>query len=389
MQKWRRYTAWLLWLGLVLVLHAWMGLELSDTLEQWRHTPPDAIAPAEVRVVELLKPAAPSMPATRSLPTAAVSAPQAPALSLPDPPLALASEPALASDSHHEQSTEMPVASELAKMAAKTATLQGPSADVEKPLPVSAEDVWPPSFRIQYKLEGNYKGHFTGQAYIVWLRDADRYRVELDVQVGALLSHHLMSEGRLSMTGLIPERFAENRRLLFQRKKQQLRFEPSPEAPQSIAVLLPDGTRRTPTVGVQDPASQFVQLAWLFATQPNRLEQGNRLSFPLASFKRSDIWTYQMGETVMVQTPLGEVAAIHAKPQREVEPMSGNLQVELWFAPSLRFLPVRMRVQDAQGGQADMMIEGLPQLLGAVKLHAHHEPKASDLTATQSQFIKE
>ena len=96
-----------------------------------------------------------------------------------------------------------------------------------------------------------------------------------------------------------------------------------------------------------------------------------------------------MGETVMVQTPLGEVAAIHAKPQREVEPMSGNLQVELWFAPSLRFLPVRMRVQDAQGAQADMMIEGLPQLLGAVKLHAYHEPKASDLTAPQSQFMKE
>lgn len=378
---WRRYRAWAGWLALVLLMHIWAGQELGKALEAWRHTPPEPEKPASVKVVDVIKPSAPPLaPARPAAPT--MSSPKA----ISNPPADINPRLPVASNHNALASAASSTMAHVGSHAPEITTASAPVASeasvaqTSQPDPaasVSAQEVWPPSFRIQYKLEGNYKGHFTGQAYIVWLRDADRYRVELDVQVGALLSHHLMSEGRLSMTGLIPERFAENRRLLFQRKKQQLQFEPTPHEPQAITVLLPDGTRRAPAVGVQDPASQFVQLAWLFATQPQLLAQGQHMSFPLASFRRSDVWTYQVGETVMVQTPLGEVAATHAKPQREVEPMPGNLQVELWFAPSLRFLPVRLRVQDGNQAQADMMIDGLPQLLGPVKLRAAQHQSAS------------
>ena len=378
---WRRYRTWAVWLVCVILVHIWAGQELGKALDAWRHTPPEPDKPANIQVVDLIKPSAPPLAPTP--PTApAPSPPQG----LSSPPAEITPSPPVASNPEVLASAASSAMADAGAMTSDITTASGPAASMSSVTPtsrpdpaasVSAQEVWPPSFRIQYKLEGHYKGHFTGQAYIVWLRDADRYRVELDVQVGALLSHHLMSEGRLSMTGLIPERFAENRRLLFQRKKQQLQFEPTPHEPQAITVLLPDGTRRAPAVGVQDPASQFVQLAWLFATQPQLLAQGQHMSFPLASFRRSDVWTYQVGETVMVQTPLGEVAATHAKPQREVEPMPGNLQVELWFAPSLRFLPVRLRVQDGNQAQADMMIDGLPQLLGPVKLRAVQPQPAS------------
>jgi hypothetical protein len=114
-------------------------------------------------------------------------------------------------------------------------------------------------------------------------------------------------------------------------------------------------------VGTQDSASQFVQLAWLFSTNPTPVQAGDKVSFPLALSRRSDQWSYVVGEPETVDTPAGPVQAIHARPQRELDPLRRDLIAEVWFAPALQYLPVRMQVIVDADTFAMMVMDGLPE----------------------------
>ena len=58
--------------------------------------------------------------------------------------------------------------------------------------------------------------------------------------------------------------------------------------------------------------------------------------------------------------PVGEVAAVRVRPRREPRP-GGDLTAEIWVAPTLQNLPVRILIrQDAQTF-VDLLLERLPQ----------------------------
>ena len=48
---------------------------------------------------------------------------------------------------------------------------------------------------------------------------------------------------------------------------------------------------------MQDTASQFVQLTYLFSTQPELLRVGNIVDFPLALPRTMDSYAYEVVET--------------------------------------------------------------------------------------------
>ena len=130
------------------------------------------------------------------------------------------------------------------------------------------------------------------------------------------------------------------------------------------SITLANGTRvlRTPGMGldeVQDTASQFVQLVWLFRSQPQRLAVGQSVEFTLAFPRRVLRWTYDVVERTSVPTPAGDVEAFHVKPPRDAT--GGDWTTEMWFAPALQYLPVRLLIrQDAQT-YVDLAMEGLPE----------------------------
>ena len=67
-----------------------------------------------------------------------------------------------------------------------------------------------------------------------------------------------------------------------------------------------------------------------------------------------------MLETETLATPAGPVAAAHVKPRREAKPGS-DLTAEVWVAPSLQYLPVRILIRQDAEATLDLLIEGLPQ----------------------------
>jgi hypothetical protein len=124
-------------------------------------------------------------------------------------------------------------------------------------------------------------------------------------------------------------------------------------------VLLSNGKQLARVEGMQDAASQFVQLTWLFTTQPQLLRVGQRIELPLALPGYIDLWSYEVIEQVELATPFGPLPTFHLRPRREWRP-NRDLVADAWFAPTLQYLPVRMLIRQDEATYVDMMLDGLP-----------------------------
>jgi hypothetical protein len=219
---------------------------------------------------------------------------------------------------------------------------------------------WPASTRMSYELTGNYRGEVNGSAQVEWIRAGARYQVHVDLVVGPsavpLISRRMSSDGEITAEGLVPRRYDQDTKVILrERRRQTIVFEPG-------TVVLANGDRRDAVPGVQDTASQFVQLTYVFSTRPELLRIGGSVDIPLALPNRVDVWTYDVVDEEQLATPFGPLPSIHLKPRRA--PRAGELRIEFWFAPQLRYLPVRVRIEQDPETYIDLMISKRPEMGG-------------------------
>ncbi|MEO7710865.1 MAG: hypothetical protein ABIS28_20175, partial [Caldimonas sp.] len=178
-------------------------------------------------------------------------------------------------------------ASDVERMATTLATTR-PASGVASGEPFD----WPASTRVTFALTGNYRGEVTGNAQVEWIKVGSRYQVNLDFLVGPefapIIARRMRSEGDLTAEGLTPNRYDEDTQAIFrERRRVSVMFEPD-------AVVLANGDRRERLRGVQDTASQFVQMSFLFATRPDLLRVGGSVEVPLALPRNVDRWIYDV-----------------------------------------------------------------------------------------------
>ncbi len=305
----------------------------------------------DISFVRELQPAAPepvsvaAAPPRRKRLASALPGPATAASAVPDEPLPSTLMPLLPDPDAPLASGEIPLLSDEPLPAVLTLAPGAPPFD------------WPPSTRLRYALTGHYRGPVQGQAQVEWLREGNRYQVRVDVSIGPsfapLMSRQAVSEGLLTPEGLRPSRYDEQTRIaLLEPRRLSIHLD-------ADAVRLPDGTLRTRPDGVQDSASQFVQLTWLFTLQPERLRAGQSVELPLALPRSVMPWIYDVIGPETLDTPFGPLETVHVKPRREAAP-GQDLTAEVWIAPTLQYLPVRILIrQDAQT-HMDLMVDSLP-----------------------------
>ncbi len=376
MQRPARRAAFLAVLFVVALLHAAGTRELADRMiDIDSNAMPERIAVAYVRTIDVVKPpgvaplaaapAAPPAPAARTprRPKRAASAVDdgerlvadaaQPAASAPDTSVEPAAIAAAASAA--EPARDRTAASEPAASAVASAT--APADAASSPVPGAFD--WPASTRVSYVLTGNYRGEVSGQAQVEWVRLGARYQVNLDLSVGPqfapIISRRMTSEGRIDESGLVPDRYDEDTQIVFRdRRRMSVVFEPD-------VVVLANGQRRQRLPGVQDTASQFIQLMYRFATQPDLLRVGGSIDIPLAVPRGMDSWTYDVVEEQLLDTPFGLLPAFHLVPRRPGR-KNGELTAEIWIAPELRYLPVRIRIEQDAATFLDLMIAKKPEM---------------------------
>ena len=364
----------------VLAVHGWLTDELADrmvSLDPAKAMPP-RIEVAYVRELELAPPPAvapappPAPPKPQRRPRAAKPAASAPVAASAEPVAQAVPEPA------PEPEPVIPPPPEPAPLlAAVPEVAASASASAPEPAPASVPPLaaapqpaaasgalpfeWPASTRLSYKLSGNVRGEVHGDAQVEWVRQGNRYQVHLDLTVGIpiapMITRRMSSDGELTELGLAPRRYDEDTKVMFaNRRRLTMLFEPD-------AVLMPNGERRPRFPGTQDTASQFVQLSWIFTTRPELLRTGNTVDFALALPRSVDRWVYDVLEEEPVATSFGAVNAFHLKPRRVSRP-GGELIAEVWFAPQLRYLPARIRIEQDRETFIDLVLSRRPELAG-------------------------
>jgi hypothetical protein len=211
-------------------------------------------------------------------------------------------------------------------------------------------DQWPADTRLTYKVGGYFRGDISGDAQVQWLRVGDKYEVTVDISIGVLANTKMTSQGEIRTDGLHPLAYEEGGR----------------GAPRRVmmadsGIVFSNGNTLQRPQGLQDTASQFVELAQQFASGRTLLGVGNSVSFPMARPGAVDYWTYDVTEKVTLNTPkLGAIEAFHLKPRPLAAPR-GNITAEMWFAPSLQHLPVRIRIAMGEAVYLDLLVDKIEQ----------------------------
>jgi hypothetical protein len=230
-------------------------------------------------------------------------------------------------------------AAQAASAAASEATAEAPSLDD-----------WPTDTRLTYRLSGSFRGPLFGDARVQWQREGDRYQVRLDIRIQVFGTQVLTSQGEVTPEGLVPREYEELR----PRKRRTARIGDQ-------VVTLDNGRTLPRPPGVQDTASQFVELTHRFATGKERLEVGRTMAVWLARPGGVDRWIYDIVEREILQTPtLGPGVAFHLKP-RPIPHARGNIMAEMWFAPNLLYLPVRIKVTMGDEAYLDLLVDHIEQ----------------------------
>lgn len=310
----------------------WIAAD-APAVTRGKPAPPAASGPRPVTRTATPK-AMPSPPPTPS-PAAAVTAAEAPS----------AETPALATDA----STPVDMAqapAPLPELEAANATPAPPAAEppTAASLPKAAP---PPSAHLDYDVQGTAKGiRYQASGELHWTVKDGRYDARMEVKMFLLGSRVQTSVGTLGPEGLRPERFADIRRgeraAHFERDSGRIRF--SSNAPK--AELQP---------GAQDRLSLFLQLAALLQARPGK--EGEVLSFQVAGTGGAEVWRFEVGPEETLALPAGEIVA--RRVVRHPRDPHDTL-VEMWFAPSLQHLPVRLRLTQANGDVADQLLRQLP-----------------------------
>ena len=361
-------------LALVLAVHGWLARELADRIADINKDTAtvERIEVAYVRDMALSAPvaAAPAAPppapaaprvARKPVPKPAkpASAPEPAAAPVEPPEPVLAAAP-VAPEPVPEVPAPDPVPAPEPLLAANAAASAPPEA-ASAPAPAAFD--WPLSTRVSYLLTGNYRGEVSGSAQVEWIRSGSRYQVHLDLVVGPsaapLITRRMSSDGEITAEGLSPRRYQQDTKVVLrERRNLVVNFEPG-------SVVLANGDRRDSVPGVQDTASQFVQLMYVFSTRPELLRTGNAVGIPLALPHKVDVWTYDVVGEEVLAAPFGPLPTIHLKPRRALVPKVGELSAEIWFAPQLRYFPVRILIRQDGDNFVDLMISKRPEMAGS------------------------
>ena len=291
----------------------------------------------------------PSRGATEATDVAPESATEPPGVTAqaPDTPASAAS-PAVANDQTTAaavaDANAAPPATEPVAAASAAPAASAPSAG-DAPFLAS----WPSDTRLTYKLGGNYRGELHGSARVLWQREGTRYHTAVEMSAGLLASLSFTSQGDITERGLRPEVYEENVR----GRRRGVRL--------GEDVRLNNGDRIARPEAVQDTASQFVELGHRFSTGQVKLVPGAQVNFSMARPGGIDEWTYDViGEETLHLPRLGPVPTLHLKPRPLSKPR-GPISAETWYAPSLQYLPVRIRITQGNDNYIDLMVDTIEQ----------------------------
>ena len=200
----------------------------------------------------------------------------------------------------------------------------------------------PASIRLHYQVTATARQiRLQGDGELLWHHDGTNYEARLEVSSQLLPRRIQHSTGLITAEGLAPLRFSDKVRseeaAHFLRDQGKVSF--SSNRPDAALVA-----------GTQDRLSVMLQLGAMVGGAPARFPAGTVISIPTAGTREAEPWVFTVEGEEALELPGGKVAALKLirNPRREFDQ-----KVELWLAPAMDYVPVRLRLTQPNGDWVD------------------------------------
>lgn len=186
---------------------------------------------------------------------------------------------------------------------------------------------------------------YSATAELVWTRDGKNYQTQLLVRKFGLTLQAWTSTGKLTPSGLEPEKFGSQKIgqaeifAYLERDTSRVRFSAgTPNAPLQR--------------GAQDQLSVFMQLASLLGGAGTTATSGKAISMQAIGDRYAEQWSFHPSAPETVKLPSGMLQAIKLTHEPTAE---RKQRLELWYAPTPHYVPVRIRITEANGDYLDLV----------------------------------
>lgn len=206
----------------------------------------------------------------------------------------------------------------------------------------------PASTEMHYEVTGSAKGlTYYAKSELVWHHNDAGYEARMTVSALFLGSRSMTSQGGIGSQGLAPRRFSDK-----SKTEVAAHFEPD-----KSQVSFSANTPSVPWLeGVQDRVSVFIQLGGILAANSAAFPAGSHISVYTVGPRDADIWTFQVeGEETLI-LPWGNVMTIKLSRQLRDD---YDQKLEVWYAPSLGYLPVRNKITKINGDFVDQQLKAV------------------------------
>jgi hypothetical protein len=179
---------------------------------------------------------------------------------------------------------------------------------------------------------------------LVWQQDGTHYDASLSIKFLFMTFRDTRSTGAIGPTGIEPLRYSDKRRSEvashFVRDQKTVVF-----------------SNNSPTVpllaGAQDRLSVVMQLGALMAGDPGRYPPDSVIAVQTVGPSDAEIWTFAISGEEQVAVQAGEFTArrLTRNPRKPFDD-----KIELWLAPELGYLPIRIRQTQSNGDFIDLQL---------------------------------
>ena len=258
----------------------------------------------------------------------------------PAPPASAASaaEPAVAA------ATPQPASAETAGVEIRPPGQSGGRASTEPP-PVQLA----PSTLLSFDVVGEVKKfHYSASAELLWRQDGTRYEARQQIKAFLLGSRSQSSVGSITPRGLQPERFGDKAR-----SEQAAHF----DFERHEVIFSANTPRAAIADGAQDRLSVFIQLGAMLAAAPDRYPPGTQITLTTVGARKADRWAFRVQGPETLDLPAGSTPALKLE-RLPAEGQPYEQKAELWLGTALHYLPVRIRLTQANGDFVDLLLSG-------------------------------
>lgn len=201
----------------------------------------------------------------------------------------------------------------------------------------------PAPARLGFDVAGQSKGfQYSARAELLWQHDGQQYQARQEISVLFLGSRTQTSAGEITARGLQPRRFGDR-----SRSEQAAHF----DFAQGRVTFSANTPAATIAPGAQDRLSVFLQLGAMLSAAPQHFPVGTRISIPTVSARAADTWTFTAEGEETLDLPAGTLPTVlfQRLPRRDYDQ-----KAQVWLAPQLDYLPVRIRITQANGDFAEL-----------------------------------